>query len=167
MSYVSEKHPELLLSHGGHVGAGGGSILISSFDQFVIAYEEATNAQIGDKELKPIIWVDGELPIGLSDFNVLDELEKLEPWGRDFAYPTFKGKFEVKAIKTLGDGSHLKLELWDGVKFFDAIWFNAVGDDAVIEFNIGDKLNFVYSLKSNWYRNNKKIQLQIISQIDY
>lgn len=167
LSYVSEKYHGLLLSHGGHVGAGGGSILISSFDQFVIAYEEAVNVQIGNKELKPIIWIDGELPIELSDFNVLNELEKLEPWGRDFTYPTFKGKFEVKAIKTLGDGSHLKLELWDGVKVMDAIWFNAVGDDAVIEFNIGDSLNLVYSLKSNWYRNNKKIQLQIVSQINY
>ena len=166
LSYVGEKYPELLLSHGGHIGAGGGSILISSFDKFVSAYEEAVNAQIGDKELKPIIWVDDELPIGLSDINVLNELDKLEPWGRDFPYPTFKGKFEVRNFKTLGDGSHLKLSLWDGADIKDAIWFNASQGGAEIEFNIGSTLNLVYCLKSNWYRNNKKIQLQIISKID-
>lgn len=166
LSYVGEKYPELLLSHGGHVGAGGGSILITTFDKFVSAYEEAVNAQIGDKELKPTIWIDGELPIGVSDFDVLNELDKLEPWGRDFPYPTFKGKFEVRSIKKLGDGSHLKLSLWDGLSAKDAIWFNAVQRSDEVEFNIGSTLSFVYSLKSNWYRNNRKIQLQIVSQID-
>ncbi|HEY9278074.1 MAG TPA: DHH family phosphoesterase [Methylotenera sp.] len=167
LSYVSEKYPELLLSHGGHLGAGGGSILISLFDRFVSAYEEAVNAQIGDRELKPIIWVDGELPIGLSDINVLNELDKLEPWGRDFPYPTFKGKYEVRNIQTLGDGSHLKLSLWDGVSVKDAIWFNAVQTD-IEELNIqtGSQVVFLYNLKSNWFRNKRKIQLQIISQID-
>jgi len=163
LSYVSEKYPGLLLSHGGHIGAGGSSIFISSFDQFVSAYEEATNAQIGDKELRPAIWVDDELPIGLNDINILGELEKLEPWGRDFPYPIFKGKFEVRSIQSLGDGSHLKLSLWDGASIKDAIWFNAVQNNPEIAFEIGDSLNFVYSLKSNWYRNNKKIQLQIVA----
>lgn len=166
LSYVNKKYPELLLSHGGHIGAGGASILISSFVAFEEAYEEAVKAQIGDKRLKPIVWIDGELPTGVSNINVLNELEKLEPWGRDFAFPTFKGRFEVKAIKKLGDGSHLKLELSDGVNAMDAIWFNVVQNNAAIEFNIGSNLNLVYSLKSNWYRNNKKIQLQIISKID-
>ena len=167
LSYVDERHPELLLSHGGHIGAGGGSILISSFDRFVSAYEEAVIAQIGDKELKPIIWVDGELPIGINDTNVLHELDKLEPWGRDFPYPTFKGKFEVRNIQTLGDGSHLKLSLWDGVSVKDAIWFNAVQTN-IEELNIqtGSQVVFLYSLKSNWFRSKRKIQLQIISQID-
>jgi single-stranded-DNA-specific exonuclease len=164
LSYVSEKHPGLLLSHGGHVGAGGGSVLISTFDSFVVAYEEAANTQIGDKELKPIVWVDGELPLEVSDIDVLNELDKLEPWGRDFPSPIFKGKFEVRSVQTLGDGSHLKLSLWDGAKIKDAIWFNAVQDGSEIEFDIGSTLNLVYSLKNNWYRNNKKIQLQIISK---
>lgn len=120
---------------------------------------------MGDRELKPIIWVDGELPIGLSDLDVLNELDKLEPWGRDFAYPTFMGKFEVRGIKKLGDGSHLKLTLWDGENAKDAIWFNAVESGDEVQFTIGSTLNIVYNLKSNWYRNNRKIQLQIVSQI--
>ncbi|MDP1522143.1 MAG: DHH family phosphoesterase [Methylotenera sp.] len=164
LSYVSEKHPGLLLSHGGHVGAGGGSVLISTFDSFVVAYEEAVNKQIGDNELKPIVWVDGELPVEVSDIDALKELDKLEPWGRDFPSPIFKGNFEVRSFQTLGDGSHLKLSLWDGAKTKDAIWFNAVHDGSEIEFNVGSTLNLVYSLKNNWYRNNKKIQLQIISK---
>ena len=166
LSYVDEKYPDLLLSHGGHHGAGGGSILISLFDRFVNAYEEAVHAQMGDKTLKPIVCFDDELPPGLSDINVLDELDKLEPWGRDFAYPTFKGNFEVRNIQLLGDGSHLKLSLWNGVNLKDAIWFNALQSGSEVDFNIGCHLNLVYSLKSNWYRNNRKIQLQILSRID-
>lgn len=166
LSFVDERYPGLLLSHGGHHGAGGGSILISLFDSFVNAYEKAVNAQIGDKELKPTIWIDDELPIELSDINVLNELDKLEPWGRDFPSPTFKGSFEVRNIQSLGDGSHLKLSLWNGIGIKDAIWFNALQSGSEIEFKIGSTLNLVYSLKSNWYRNNRKIQLQIVSQID-
>ena len=166
LAFVDTHYPGVLLGYGGHVGAGGCSILIESFEKFVIAYEEAVKAQLGNQILKPVIWDDGELPIELSDSEVLDELEKLQPWGRDFPYPTFKGWFKIKAIQTLGDGSHLKLSLWDGVKVKDAIWFNAVKDDGAINFAIGSKLEFVYSIKSNWYRNNKKIQLQVISQID-
>jgi single-stranded-DNA-specific exonuclease len=167
LSYVAEKYPELLLNHGGHVGAGGGGILISSFDKFVLAYEEAVNAQLGDKELQPIIWFDGELPIGLSNLDVLNELDKLEPWGRDFPYPTFQGKFEVQNIQKLGDGTHLKLVLWDGVSANDAIWFNAVQtNDAELNIHIGMQIVIFYTLKSNWFRGKRKIQLQVISKID-
>jgi single-stranded-DNA-specific exonuclease len=164
LTFVDKKYPDLLLSYGGHHGAGGGSIYISSFDKFVIAYEEAVIAQLGEKELKPTVWVDGELPVGLNDFNVLDALDKLEPWGRDFTYPTFTGKFEVKSIQRLGDGSHLKLGLWDGETLKDAIWFNAINSGAI--FEVGTSLNLVYCLKSNWFRNHRRIQLQIISIID-
>jgi len=161
LTYVDEKYPDLLLSYGGHHGAGGASIFISTFDKFVVAYEEAVIAQLGEKELKPTVWLDGELPVGLNDINVLDALDKLEPWGRDFPYPTFKGEFEVKYIQPLGDGSHLKLSLWDGESLKDAIWFNAV-----TSVDVGSTVNLVYCLKSNWFRNKRKIQLQIISQIE-
>ena len=166
LSYVANKNPGLLLGFGGHVGAAGCSILISSFDSFARAYEDAVNAQIGAKVLKPIIWFDGTFPEQMSDFEVLDELDKLSPWGRDFPYPTFRDKFEVRNIQFLGNGCHLKLSLWNGKELKDAIWFNAIQNQTgEINFSKGSTIEVIYTIKVNWYRNNKKIQLQIISNV--
>ncbi len=185
LAHVDKNHPGLLLGFGGHQGAAGCSILTESFDLFASAYEKAVNAQLGDTLLKPTIWVDGTSPTAFtenntastnpatnktqapSDSQILDELEKLEPWGRGFEYPTFTGTFEINSIQPLGDGSHLKLTLWDGVSLKEAIWFNATQhidtDNALCS---GSSYSFVYALKSNWYKNKKKVQLQIICMTD-
>lgn len=167
LSFVNEKYPDLLISHGGHIGAGGCSLLVSLFSKFEIAYEEAVKEQVGEKKLMPEIWIDGDVPRDINDLTILDELERLEPWGRDFPYPVFKGDFKVRGIQPMGNGSHLKLSLWDGQTLKDAVWFNANGlGKTHLRLQVGNNVTFIYNLKSNWFRNQRKIQLQIISLLD-
>ncbi len=162
---VNKMQPGLLIGFGGHHGAAGASILISELDNFVSLYEQAVNKQLGDRKLHPEIYMDGVAPNNLSCYEILEELEKLEPWGRDFPYPNFKGTFEIMGMQYLGHGSHLKLTLDNGSEVVDAIWFN-VPQAARESIQVDAKANFLYKLKSNWYRNRKKIQLQIVDSFE-
>ncbi|MEO6118050.1 MAG: DHH family phosphoesterase [Methylotenera sp.] len=162
---VNEMQPGLLIGFGGHHGAAGASILISEFENFIVLYEKAVNKQLGDRNLYPEIYEDGEIPNHLSYYELLEELEKLEPWGRDFPYPTFIGTFEIKSIKSLGDGTHLKFTFVNGNDPIDAIWFNVTQEERDF-IQMGGKYTFLYKVKSNWYRERKKIQLQIVERYE-
>lgn len=163
---VNVMQPGLLLGFGGHHGAAGASILISEFNNFVSLYEKAVIKQLGNRDLQPEIYFDCELPNNINNTEVLIELEKLEPWGREFPAPIFRGDFEIKGCQPIGDGNHFKLLLDNGHFVFDAIWFNANQEHEYEQsIKLGSRSTFLYKIKNNWYRNKKNIQLQIITNI--
>jgi len=162
LQYVADKYPKLLLGFGGHAGAAGATLAIDDLDAFEHAFEEGVIKQLGTTPLLPIISVDGDLPGSKLNIEMLESFREMEPWGKDFPFPVFKGEFEVKSFKPVGDGSHLSFRLnKDGV-LLNAIWFNAVGSGSrEVYFYEGDKVTFVYKLTDNWFRGRRAIQLMI------
>lgn len=163
LQHVDNMHPGLMVSFGGHAGAAGATILIDDFERFTTAYEEAVCEQLKQKELKPEIWVDGDIEPSLLTLKTLDELSQLEPWGRDFPLPVFCSEFLVANIKPVGDGSHIKLGLKSNGIVIDAVWFNAIEVGDVSPIAIGQKAKFAYKLDDNVYRENRTLQLQIVA----
>lgn len=166
LAYVDKLHPGLLLSFGGHHGAAGASIKISDIDKFANAYDEAVIKQIGNQELKPIIQIDGEIPLESITSQTLEKIESLEPWGREFPSPTFKGTFLISKIKMMSEGLHCRLSLNIGRGTVEAIWFHVKEVDSFDSLvKVGNQINIVYKLKSNWFQNSKTLQLQVIGMI--
>ena len=162
---VADKHPQLLVGFGGHAGAAGATILLDDFERFAVAYEEAVFALLDNHDLKPEIWVDGDLDPSLMTLNTLDQLGQLEPWGRDFPSPIYYSEFRVLQVKQVGDGSHLKLSLQKDHCEIPAIWFNAIERGAGVPIEVGQTVAFAFELKSNTFRGKRSLQLQIISLI--
>lgn len=163
LQYVDNHYPGLMVSFGGHAGAAGATILIDDFDKFASAYDEAVCALVDTQELKPEIWVDGDLAPSLLTIQTLDEIGQLDPWGRDFPPPIFCSKFRVASVKQVGDGSHIKLVLEKTEQIIEAIWFNAVEPGEGLPVEPGQQAAFAYQLSDNVFRNKRNFQLQIVS----
>ncbi len=165
LQYVSDHHAGLMIGFGGHEAAAGATILIDDFEKFSSAFEEAVKVQLGDGQLNPIIWMDGDIDGSYLSLETLDALLELEPWGKDFPLPIFCSEFDVISQTAIGDGSHLKLSLRKDDRIFAGIWFSAKDKNEInLPLEVGGKAMLTYKLQENWYRDKRSLQLNIIAK---
>ena len=93
------------------------------------------------EEIMPIIQIDAK--ISLNDINkeMVESLQKLEPFGEGNKMPIFVIKnLKIDSIRALTEGKHLKLTLREGNNIVNAIGFN-MGSLAE-EYKIGDRCSW-------------------------
>lgn len=110
----------LLLSGGGHAGAGGLTLAQQNLAQFTAKFEEAVRAQLQATDLGPVIWTDGMIDEQLISLDILETIATLEPFGREFEAPVFEVVGTLQELREIGDGSHarvmLQLRLCDSIR---------------------------------------------------
>ncbi|MBB3233031.1 DHH family phosphoesterase [Halomonas stenophila] len=157
-----ELAPQALPRFGGHRGAAGVGVPREALEAFREAFLRAVGEQLGDAELGPRVFTDGELAADQLALSTLDELEALGPYGREFDAPLFEGSFLVERLRPVGaDGSHLMLELSAGAGAVRAIWFRALTPGEVPAFGVGDRLHCAFKLNRNRWRGRESLQLMI------
>lgn len=162
LATVAEAHPDLLLSYGGHAGAGGTSMAEQDLVRFHDAFCEAVAAQADPTSFGPVTWSDGPL-LRAPDEAVLDELDALEPYGREFEPPAFTDQFVIEQVKPVGDGSHLKLQLRSPYGRHPGIWFRAMSPGGVMPVKVGDEVVATYQLAANSFRGRTTVDIQVQS----
>ncbi len=163
---VADQHPDLLVSFGGHAGAAGATIAVADFDRFVTAFHQAARAQQATHHARPELWVDGDLPTAQLNLETLDQLLALEPWGKDFPLPLFSGRFTVRSVKSMGDGTHLRLELVRDHQIFAAVWFSGRRSrEDPFPLQNGEVVDLLYRLSDNWYRGRRSLQLMLSGRL--
>ncbi|MGM0535377.1 MAG: single-stranded-DNA-specific exonuclease RecJ [Pseudomonadota bacterium] len=159
---VHELAPEALPRFGGHRGAAGVGMPREQLPAFRAAFLQAVGEQLGEVELCPRIFTDGELAPHQLGLATLDELERLGPFGREFDAPLFQGEFLVEALRPVGAaGSHLMLELSAGAASLKAIWFRALTPGEMPAFGVGDRLRCAFKLNRNRWRGRESLQLMV------
>ncbi|WP_046078400.1 DHH family phosphoesterase [Halomonas sp. HG01] len=157
-----ELAPEALPRFGGHRGAAGVGVPVESLEAFRTAFLQAVREQLGDTELFPRVFTDGELAPAQLSLATLDELEALGPYGREFDPPLFEGEFLVESLRPVGaEGNHLMMELSAGPVSTRAIWFRALTPGEVPAFGVGDRLHCAYKLNRNRWRGRESLQLMV------
>ncbi|RAH39338.1 DHH family phosphoesterase [Halomonas sp. SL1] len=157
-----ELAPEALPRFGGHRGAAGVGVPVESLEAFRAAFLQAVSEQLGDTELFPKVFTDGELAPAQLSLATLDELEALGPYGREFDPPLFEGEFLVESLRPVGaEGNHLMMELSAGPVSTRAIWFRALTPGEVPAFGVGDRLHCAYKLNRNRWRGRESLQLMV------
>ena len=168
---------ELLEKFGGHPMAAGLSIKEENIDKLREKLNE--NSMLKDEDLIKKIKIDCVLPFDQINFRVIEDLEKLEPFGKGNEKALF-GIKDVNVIKAqiLGKNRNvLKLKLKSNSdKIFDGIYF---GDIEEFEQTVCDKYNseelsklydgifndvkldFVFYPNINEYNGNVSIQIVI------
>ena len=168
---------ELLEKFGGHPMAAGLSIKEENIDKLREKLNE--NSMLKDEDLIKKIKIDCVLPLDQINFRVIEDLEKLEPFGKGNEKALF-GIKDVNVIKAqiLGKNRNvLKLKLKSNSdKIFDGIYF---GDIEEFEQTVCDKYNseelsklydgifndvkldFVFYPNINEYNGNVSIQIVI------
>ena len=68
----------------------------------------------------------------------------------------------MRAVKPIGDGTHLRLLLQSDGRDVPAVWFNARRDAShPAPCAAGDVLNCVFTIDDNVYRGRRSLQLKI------
>ncbi|MEQ5818893.1 MULTISPECIES: single-stranded-DNA-specific exonuclease RecJ [unclassified Halomonas] len=153
--------PEALTRFGGHRGAAGVGVVQERLDDFRQALITAVSEQLGDLELVPRLYTDGELGEHQLSLETLAEIEGLGPFGREFEAPLFEGRFLVERLKPVGDGSHLTLELSCRGLTLKAIWFRCLTPGQLPDFDVGATLHCAYKLNRNRFRGRESLQLMV------
>lgn len=144
---------------GGHSMAIGISVKENNFDKFKCEFEEYVNSS-NIKDLIPIIKVDEEVTSKDMSVNIVNDLNKLEPFGEANKMPVFMYKnLRINSIRALSEGKHLKLTLKDECLIVDAIGFNM--GHLVDEYLLGDKVDVLGNLEINSFNGRESVQINL------
>lgn len=151
---------DLLLQYGGHVQASGLTISKENLTKLQEELENYAETQISEEDIAHTIDVDVELNKDLLNLELVDFIERFEPFGFGNDKPLFTtNDFTVSDFSIINgkNGSHLKLFLTLEDFGIEAIGFG-LGDR---EVNLNDKISVVYYPERNSWNGNTKLQLVI------
>ncbi len=153
-----------LIKFGGHKAAAGISIDPKNIDAFREDFCEQVIDQVSVNELIPDLEIDAEAFIGHLTIGMMNELEKLAPFGQDNPRPVLcASQVQLAApAKTMGaDGRHLSLQLKQhdstirGVAFGKGEWAAELSDtDAFFDFAFRPVINE--------FRGRRNVEVQLI-----
>lgn len=157
---LDQKHPNLIVSFGGHAMAVGLTIREQDIELFRDSFEALLNDKLSEEVLQPTIETDGE--VDGQDFNYAMALQLKEggPWGEGFDEPIFDGEFIIHQQRLFAE-KHLRLVLepQNGGSLIEGILFNAdlqQWPDQSIK-----KAKIVYHLVVDDFRGNQAAKLMI------
>lgn len=168
------KCKSLLTKFGGHPMAAGLSLEEENIDALRLKLNG--NTTLTDEELIPKVYIDMALDIKSINYRLIDEISKLEPYGKANPKPLFGVKnVSVLGIRILGKNSNvLKLKLSKENIAIDCIYFGEIDDfietiirnygkdqyDRIVNGKISSiKLDMVYYPDINEYNGYKSLQL--------
>ncbi|AQS11741.1 single-stranded-DNA-specific exonuclease RecJ [Clostridium saccharobutylicum] len=171
------KCKDLLDNFGGHPMAAGFSLQEKNIDEFRRRLNE--NTILKDDDLLRKVTIDSVLPLDSIDYELIEDLERLEPFGKANSKPLF-GEKNINVVKAsiLGKNRNvlkLKLKTTYG-KIIDAIYFSDIEEfEEIITEKYGReelqklydgvyndvKLDIVFYPSINEYNGNISIQIVI------
>lgn len=157
LQWIMQQSPNLLLAGGGHSGAGGVTLVYDNIATFTELFEEAARMQLQLQDIGPVVWTDGSVTADVLNLATLDVLRQLEPFGREFEAPIFEIDAVLESLRTIGDGTHARLDLRVGDKLVSGVWFGFKQTA-----NIGDHVRCAFMLRSNEFGGNKRCEIQVV-----
>jgi len=164
---VLEECRELLSTYGGHKKAAGIEISKENLEKFKYKFNEVVERRVGSKRFLPNLEIDLELPFKYISVKLVQELEKLKPFGEENSYPLFLTRnVHVKSPPkkvNISSGKQTKLyNFWitDGTYTYEAV---SSEDNQFFDLlNYGASLDIVYSLERNSYYDNVRLVIRDI-----
>ena len=170
------KCKDLLGKFGGHPMAAGMSIPNENIDEFRNRLNNVTT--LTDEDIIPKVSIDMGLSLSQINYELIDQISLLEPYGKANPKPTFgMKKLKVVEAKILGKNKNvLKLKLTDGRLYIEGIYFGDIeGFENSIKDELGENeynkvfngisnslyLDIICMPDINEFNGNKKVQLVI------
>ncbi|MCB2308397.1 single-stranded-DNA-specific exonuclease RecJ [Clostridium estertheticum] len=171
------KCKELLEKFGGHPMAAGLSIKQENIEK--LRQKLNLICTLTDEDIKPKIRIDQRMQLGKINYEMINELEQLEPFGKGNSSPLLAEKnIPILKIDILGKSANtikIKCVIPGLNKTIDGIFFNRVDEFVeMLEDRYGEehinyltnpkglKLDLIYSPQINEYNGRKSIQLKIL-----
>ncbi len=150
-----------LIRFGGHHAAAGVTIESEHVDAFRLALAASVHRVMGAPPFVPMVRLDLEVSPRDLSLRMVDELQRLSPFGQDNPEPLLAARnLQVKNKRTVGDsGSHLKLGLaiaGDGM-IIDAIGFGL----GSLNDELPEHVDVAFRLTRNAYRGRETVQMEL------
>jgi single-stranded-DNA-specific exonuclease len=157
-----EKCKDLVLRYGGHSQAAGVTVAADKFESFIAAMNDLIEQELAGRDLQKEIEIDVEASAEAIDFDFVESIEKMKPFGEGNREPVLLMKnMLVHDLRTVGNGNkHTKLSLrpQDGIpKIFEAILFNSNPWNEHLQ--VGNEIDIVFNIQKDEWNGNNKIQL--------
>ncbi len=152
-----ERQAEFLERFGGHAQAAGLTIREERIEDFRRALVADAGARLSGNDFRKVLHTDGPCDLGDVDYELLDQIERLAPFGMSNPSPLFVDS-DVEVVQAgLRKEVHWKLLLRKNGRQFDAIAFN-MGHRPLSK---GDRLDIAYVPEYNKYKGARTVQLRI------
>lgn len=157
LSYCSD----LLVGFGGHSAAGGLTIEENRIEEFRARINKYAKDIWDSIEVYPELVIDLKLEAADLDFSLIEQLERLEPFGCANPEPLFLIKsLIVQNYFRMGTNSeHLKLFLINGSVVLQGVFFR--GGDVAEKLKPGCRISVVFRLSVNDWNGKKSLQLLV------
>ncbi|MDO8668019.1 MAG: single-stranded-DNA-specific exonuclease RecJ [bacterium] len=154
-----EKLSDNLNKFGGHPAACG--FTLKSWEdlaKFTEKIKALAKKELAGVEITPKILVDAEIELAEINDQLVNNLEKFEPYGEENEKPKFLSRGLTIMDKTsMGlTGQHIKFRFGA----FQAVGFNQA--EKFKDLKIGDQVDMVYYLEFNEFNGRKSVQMKIV-----
>ena len=149
-----DKCADFLLVYGGHSRAAGIEIKKEQLDNFREKINALVKENLCPQNLIPAIDVDALLDFKNIDARLVQDLEKLKPYGEGNSKPFFAVRNISKKGVSKKINSYHSLWLSNGEVTLEAIIYDK---DILAVINYADSFDIVFSLQMNYYHNAPKL----------
>ncbi|MCP4682748.1 MAG: single-stranded-DNA-specific exonuclease RecJ [Desulfobacterales bacterium] len=143
---------------GGHYHAAGFTLKSEKLESLETGLEEIAKEVLNDGDLVPSIDVDAEISFQDINHEFIARIKALSPFGEGNPEPIFLARsLEVLGSRVVGE-RHLKLNVRQGNKTFDAIGFG-LGYRHSLK---GETVDMVFTPELNEWQGYERIQLRVV-----
>lgn len=154
---VLKQCKDLLINFGGHKHAAGFSIAPENIEEFSRRFDEIISSTLKEGDRIDIVMVDCEIESDEISEELIEELEKLEPFGEKNPEPTFcLRELKVSDARIVAE-KHLKLKFTDNMVILDAIGFGMAHHSV----NVKDVLDVAFIPQRDTWRGEGMLQLKL------
>jgi len=155
---------KFLSRFGGHPEACGLTIEgDKNLDGFIKRAWKFAEKKLGNRDLRPVINLDGELETSQINWELINEIEKFEPFGIGNPKPLFllRNVMLLSTTPVGKDGKHVRVSVRGNVpRETRLIAFGFA--ERMAEFNPSDELDIVAELGVNEWNGTKTIQVRMV-----
>jgi len=140
---------DLFEKFGGHSHAAGITIKPGRIDELRRRLNEHAASCLSAEDLQPCVYIDAELPTEEITFDVVGELQTLEPFGAGNLRPTFQARnLCILSEPRLIGQRHLKMPVAGPERRpLETIWWNGAESAAALK----GRIDMAYTIEtSNW-----------------
>jgi single-stranded-DNA-specific exonuclease len=155
---------DLFIDFGGHDYAAGFTMAVEKEPEFEARFYEFVPTFNPPEKEEDIRFVDAEIPLSYLKPDLWNVVEFFEPYGEGNPQLVFLTRgMRIESCDLFGRKSdeHLKMLLDSGGFKWPAILWNGAGR-LDTDFSLYDKVDVLYNLSKNQYRNKETLQLIIL-----
>jgi single-stranded-DNA-specific exonuclease len=152
---------EHLVSHGGHAMAAGFTILPERVPNFARDFRAAWLARLDKSGPGPLEY-DGELPLAAVTARLVEQLERLAPFGQGNARPVLGASgVTVLGTRRMGaDGTHVELQLGQGPGTLRLVAFGR--GDLAESLLPGTRCDVLFAPRLNHFRGRTSVEAELV-----